>query len=75
MIHCSEDDPELLQHLMTTMDIDKDGRISFEEFRSGLDTVTQHLDIIHSTPDNTRADRHGEWACGVMVTIVWLLPW
>ncbi len=75
MIHCGEDDPELLQHLMTTMDVNKDGRISFGEFRASLDTVTQHLDIVHSTPDNTRTDRHGEWACGgdvTMVTIVCL---
>ena len=39
---------------MTSMDTDNDGRISFEEFRSGIHTVSKQLTkpTIQSTPDN-----------------------
>lgn len=59
---CGEDDPELLSQLMKTMDTNEDGKISFEEFRCGLDVVTKHLNLIqqhHSTPNDKMADNHG----------------
>ena len=64
---CGEDDPELLQQLMETMDTNKDGRISLDEFRSGLDIVSKHLSMAHSTPK----DKQGSVV--VVVFIVCLL--
>lgn len=50
---------------MKTMDTNEDGKISFEEFRSGLDVVTKHLNLMqqHSTPNDKMADNHGEDVC------------
>lgn len=54
MAQCDCDDPELMDQIMTSMDTNNDGRISFEEFRSGIHTVSKQLTkpTSQSTPDN-----------------------
>ena len=50
-----EDDPELIDSVMESMDTDGDGRVSFEDFCSGLKTVRKMLTKpppkAHSTPE------------------------
>ena len=53
MAQC-DDDPQLIDSVMESMDSDGDGRVSFEDFRTGLRTVKKMLTCpqptAHSTP-------------------------